>query len=365
LNTLILRQASAEARCFGDDVKLPVLAKLMLAERFNSRVFELIATAAATVPDGIGLDLGPLEAAAKKKKGASGKSHANKDDAAGKKPSAKSDAASAKGEISVLLAEWFASPNTLEWTGLEPSLAKTDLRPYLFVTKDRKDFFGAGTAFGQIASIAERLMGAKLAVKGEETNLRSLAPPEAAQVFEMLRTRIIASDSFEKAPDGVDGIGVLVRAQPSLQTNLLDFLEALTANRLGPWGMQRLDDGSKGCRGRQALRSAARGVEQEWKLHPETHRCEYPPDAHPGRAIVGTSNSCCGSGGSKPLIPSWLSDGGDGGGPDSTQPTPAPSPQAPPADGGGPANPATRSPALHQWGRSARCTVVAPGFSCR
>jgi predicted KAP-like P-loop ATPase len=235
LNTLILRQASAEARGFGDDVKLPVLAKLMLAERFNSRVFEQIATAAAAAPDGICLDLGPLEAAAKKKSGPSGKSHANKDDVAGKKPSAKSDAASAEGEISVLLAEWLASPNTLEWAGLEPSLAKTDLRPYLFVTKDRKDFFGTGTAFGQIASIAERLMGAKLAVQGEEANLRSLAPPEAAQVFEMLRTRIIASDSFDKAPDGVDGIAVLVRAQPSLQTNLLDFLEALPANRLGPW----------------------------------------------------------------------------------------------------------------------------------
>ncbi len=69
LNTLILRQASAEARGFGDDVKLPVLAKLMLAERFNSRVFEQIATAAAAAPDGICLDLGPLEAAAKKKSG--------------------------------------------------------------------------------------------------------------------------------------------------------------------------------------------------------------------------------------------------------------------------------------------------------
>ena len=78
-------------------------------------------------------------------------------------------------------------------------------------------------------------MGAKLAVQVEETNLRSLAPPEAAQIFEMLRTRIIASDAFEKAPDGVEGMAVLVRAQPSLQSNLLDFLEALPAERLGAW----------------------------------------------------------------------------------------------------------------------------------
>ncbi len=40
LNTLVLRQRTAEARGFGDDVKLPVLAKLMLAERFLPRLFE-------------------------------------------------------------------------------------------------------------------------------------------------------------------------------------------------------------------------------------------------------------------------------------------------------------------------------------
>lgn len=234
LNTLILRQASAEARGFGDDVKLPVLAKLMLAERFNGRVFDQIATAAAAAPDGICPDLGALEVAAKKSGGPAAP-QANKEDTGVKKHPAKGEARAADSETSALLAEWLASPNTLEWARLEPSLAKIDLRPYLFVTKDRKDFFGAGTAFGQIASIAERLMGAKLAVQAEDTNLRSLAPPEAAQVFEMLRTRIVASDSFERTPDGAEGMAVLVRAQASLQSNLLDFLEALPAARLGAW----------------------------------------------------------------------------------------------------------------------------------
>jgi hypothetical protein len=51
---------------------------------------------------------------------------------------------------------------------------------------------------------------------------------------------------------------------------------------------------------------------------------------------MGTSNSYRGSGGSKPLIPSWLSDG-DGGGPDGSQPAPAP--QFSITDGGGSANP--------------------------
>ena len=228
LNTLLLRQASADARGFGDDVKLPVLAKLMLAERFNGRVFDQIANAAATAQDGICADLDALEAAAtgKKKTREPESPQAVQGEVGAKKPD---------GETSAVLAEWLASPSTLDWAKLKPPLGNVDLRPYLFVTKDRKDFFGAATAFGQIAAIAERLLGGKFAVQAEDASLRSLAPPEAAQVFEVLRTRIIASDSFDRAPDGVDGMGVLVRAQPSLQTNLLDFLEALPANRLGAW----------------------------------------------------------------------------------------------------------------------------------
>jgi predicted KAP-like P-loop ATPase len=52
LNTLLLRQSTAEARGFGDEVKLPVLAKLMLAERFLPRLFDQIALAAASHPRG-------------------------------------------------------------------------------------------------------------------------------------------------------------------------------------------------------------------------------------------------------------------------------------------------------------------------
>jgi hypothetical protein len=51
---------------------------------------------------------------------------------------------------------------------------------------------------------------------------------------------------------------------------------------------------------------------------------------------MGTSNSYGGSGGSKPLIPSWLADGG---GPDGSQPAPAPPPQTDILYVGGPANP--------------------------
>ena len=48
-------------------------------------------------------------------------------------------------------------------------------------------------------------------------------------------TRIIGSDAFETQPAGVDGLTVMVKAHPTLQSNLLDFVEALPIDHLGPW----------------------------------------------------------------------------------------------------------------------------------
>lgn len=237
LNTLLLRQESARARGFVEDVKLPVLAKLMLAERFNPRVFDQIATVAALAPDGVCPELAILEAAAR---GGPEEGPAPDTDEGGKtkkapRPSIGKEAPEKQERPSAIGREWLASDTTKEWAKLQPALAGVDLRPYLFVAKDRKDYFGAVTKFGQVAAIAEKLLGARIVVQREEATLRALAAPEASQVFEALRTLIVATDDFKKKPKGIDGMDVLVRVQPHLQANLLDFLSSLPAERLGSW----------------------------------------------------------------------------------------------------------------------------------
>jgi hypothetical protein len=233
LNTLLLRQASADARGFGEDVKLPVLAKLMLAERFITRVFDQIATAAASSPDGLCPDLAALETAALTPAEKLAPKKPSKVDPPEKTVGLGLDAP--KGEGSVLLSEWTSSPTTMDWARLQPSIGSVDLRPYLFLTRDRKDFFGATTIMGQIANIAEKLLGPKLAVQAHEAELRQLAPPEAAQVFEAVRSHIVGAASFNVEPAGVPGLVVLVKAQPVLQGNLMDFLENLPQSKVGPW----------------------------------------------------------------------------------------------------------------------------------
>jgi len=233
LNTLLLRQASAEARGFADDVKLPVLAKLMLAERFLTRVFDQIAASAVSVQNGVCADLAALEAAAadRGKKAVSSESH-------DLKPVAKKTSENlelVKDKVSAQLDEWLASPATRDWARLQPPIGELDLRPYLFVTRDRKDYFGAATVLGQVAAVADKLLGPKLAVQALEPELRRLALPEAAQVLEVLRGRIISTDTFDSEPSGAAGLAVLVKAQPALQAGLLSILEALPPNRTGSW----------------------------------------------------------------------------------------------------------------------------------
>lgn len=237
LNTLVLRQRTAEARGFGDDVKLPVLAKLMLAERFLPHLFDQIATVAATAPDGACFDLVALETTvieseSEKKKDKTNKIKTSKDEDNSK--------LSAKLEVdetteNALLDEWLSSQAIRAWASIQTPIGNEDLRPYLFVAKDRKDYFGAPSALGHLAGIVEQLLGSKFSVQSLEADLKRLALPEAVQLFEAVRGRIIGSDSFDTEPPGAAGLAVLVKAHPPLQRNLVDFLEALPSNRLGLW----------------------------------------------------------------------------------------------------------------------------------
>lgn len=233
LNTLLLRQKTADARGFGDEIKLPVLAKLMLAERFLPGVFDQIATVAVTHPMGRCTDLAALEKFSVEGDANRTSTGAKQKAVDGKAPSAAVGTAAIA--ESAILAEWKSSQSVLAWARVQPPVAEIDLRPYLFVTKDKKDYFGPASVLGHLAAVAEKLLGPKLSVQALEPELKQLAQPEAEMLFEAVRAKIMSGDSFETQPAGIEGMVVLVKAQPSLQGRLLDFLNALPSTRCGPW----------------------------------------------------------------------------------------------------------------------------------
>jgi len=234
LNTLLLRERTANARGFGADITLPVLAKLMLAERFIPRLFEQIAFVSAVHPKGICDDLEHLEKGLASEgtnvKGA-GKVATNV-----RKASKTTETAASEPE-SAVLSEWTSSETVRDWAQVQPLLSGIDLRPYLFVTKDKKDYFGPVSILGHLATVVEKLFGGKMTVQGYEAELRQLAQPEADKVFDAVRTKIMGTGALETLPAGVNGLVVLVKAQPELQSKLLDFLEALPSSKCGPWAV--------------------------------------------------------------------------------------------------------------------------------
>jgi hypothetical protein len=159
LNTLLLRERTAAARGFGDDIKLPVLAKLMLAERFIPRLFEQTAFAAAVHPNGLCEDLDQLE---------QGLSSTEVTSVPVSKGKVQKTIEPLSASESAVLAEWKASEAVCDWANLLPKLAGVDLRPYLFVTKDKKDYFGPVSVLGHLAGVVEKLFGGKMAVQGLE-----------------------------------------------------------------------------------------------------------------------------------------------------------------------------------------------------
>ncbi|EMX1425568.1 NTPase KAP [Escherichia coli] len=223
LNTLLLRERTATARGFGDDIKLPVLAKLMLAERFIPRLFEQIALMAAVHTDGLCKDLEALE------------TFITITDSSDDNPKAKQAVEILLQADSTVLTEWKSSETINDWARLTPKLSGLDLRPYLFVTKDKKDYFGPISVLGHLAEVVEKLFGGKMTVQSYESELKQLVQPEAEKIFEAVRSKIMSTATFDIKPAGVDGLIVLVKAQPNLQNQLIDFLEALPNDKCGPW----------------------------------------------------------------------------------------------------------------------------------
>ena len=223
LNTLLLRERTAIARGFGDDIKLPVLAKLMLAERFIPKLFEQIAFVAAVHPQGLCDNLEVLER--------------DLTDAGDKDRETKGQKTSEPAPVSdsAVLTEWKLQETALDWARLLPKLSGFDLRPYLFVTKDKKDYFGPVSVLGHLAGVVEKLFNGKMAVQGYADELKQLVQSEAEKVFEAVRSRIMSTDTFETMPAGIEGLVVLVKVQPSLQGRLMDFLDVLPSTKCGPW----------------------------------------------------------------------------------------------------------------------------------
>jgi hypothetical protein len=237
LNSLLLRYAIADARGFAEDIQRPVLAKLMLAERFMPRMFERLSDRAAASEGGRVRALAELERIAQSGREGGAERSKNTDGAKDEK------GAPLDAEDAELLETWRKNVAIAEWARLDPPLALEDLRPYLFVTRDRRGYFGAEGG-GQLEEWIDKLMApSAMVVARYEAELRALPAPDLESLFDALRDRVLQAEDKKVTPNGMSGIELLAKVHPPLQRRTVELLEDLPQEDLGPWvvtGWQRI-----------------------------------------------------------------------------------------------------------------------------
>jgi hypothetical protein len=219
LNSMALRRAIAEERGFGEEIQLPVLAKIMLAERFAPDLYDHLSRLAATASNGKVFSLAALEKVAEPEE----------------PPAPSRRAKSAASPAAPNLEDWLKSDWAKGWAAIEPALSDVDLRPYVFVTRDKRSFFAGVIAADHLEALADRLSGSAMAARSAEGEIGRLNDSEAEQVFDALQARILSAEKLTTAPAGVAGLTLLARLRPPLQRRLITFLQGLPTDTLGGW----------------------------------------------------------------------------------------------------------------------------------
>jgi hypothetical protein len=205
LNTFLLRLAVAEIRGFGTEIVKPVLAKIMLAERFwPTGAYDQMVQAVVACRDGKPAEIKQLEG------------DRDKDDTEGK-------------EI------WTSLPAVKDWSAKGPKLAAVDLRPYMMLTRDRKLQFSVGGS--ELDDLIESLASAaSVAVVRQLTEkVKNLKADDAQAVFDAIASKVRAADEYKVMPKGVLALGLLAQHHGHLQRLLVSFARELPVDRIGPW----------------------------------------------------------------------------------------------------------------------------------
>lgn len=251
LNTLLVRQAIANARGFGDQIKQPILAKLMLAERYQPDFYEHISMQAMNAHDGKVSDLAVLEADGQSEK------TKEKDNGAGKKGNKKQETTRPDEITNWLERDWLK-----RWLQLEPQLADEDLRPYVFVARDKRMLTSAPLQSG-LEALTTKLYGSELEIRAVEPEVKALSEADAGIVFNGLRERILSTGKFNTAPQGIRGLSIVAKHHPRFQAEIVALLESINHKDLGIWVIKGWNESITDSQARAKLLNIMRKWEEQ------------------------------------------------------------------------------------------------------
>ena len=269
VNMLLLRTQIAHNRGFKE-LKMDVLAKMMLAEQYNYDFYKAIASELRD--DGTCLSFIPQEVKEKaddveKDKKTSESTETEGKTSAKAAPKKKVVEKTTEPPKPVVKNESFGKmledTQVKKWMELEPSLSGVDLRPYFFACTELEDFFFTHQD-ERMRELVSIIRGGNMNVKNNKKKFEELDETEAVKLF-----RIVSQDAFTRdlstteAPKIIDGIRRYVEFRKELQIPLVNFLLTISVNTIGAWAVGDWDACiPKTCEARPKLMQFYKKIEE-------------------------------------------------------------------------------------------------------
>jgi predicted KAP-like P-loop ATPase len=228
LNTLFLRQRVARVSGIADSVELAVLAKLMILERFHDQLYDTVTEDALADEQGHSALIAAAEARVKElETEASG--------AGAKKATKKVEKASEDGDQELLA-----------WAKLKPAVGEIDLRPYIFISREKTIAFGFEQELPKhVAALLGQLMaGDRISLGNAAPQLPTLKPSEVKLLTTRLLSELRVTSSWVKSPPLLDGLFTLNAAHPdeTREAELAATLESIPAAEVKTWAAFKLEE---------------------------------------------------------------------------------------------------------------------------
>jgi len=226
INMLLLRHKIATARGFGEDIKLPILAKMMLAEYFLNDFY--VEIAAMLDENGKCSLITELE-------NMSIETHGSNEE------NVDTESENTEEEFEIItkadstLERWKSDAKICEWIYCNPKIGQSDLRPYYFACKEKQDYFSSGIKSEKLREIIDGLMSTAMNIARYSGELKNLTTDDAKYIFDILSNKILGQGDLQNKPKGLDGIIELVSNHQELQKNLLNLIETFDVAKVGIW----------------------------------------------------------------------------------------------------------------------------------
>lgn len=219
LNTLFFRMRIANIYGISDSIHLDALAKLMVLERFHGNDYEQVVNEVTTSQDGKSIYLKELEEAIQ--------------EAATKSASTRKKLNGPTGNENEALKIWAA---------LTPPLKEIDLRPYIFISREKAIGFASSEDLPQaLQDIFDILIsGTRMSMAGKERDIKALTPEQATIIFNNLEKESQKISDWGRTPAPVEGIFYLVQNTPILEEKLIKLFDSVPSKDVKMWMITNL-----------------------------------------------------------------------------------------------------------------------------